>query len=118
MGFWISVVILMALIAVWAWQGLQMKALANSGVLGRGEVIQKIRLHISTGHQTAGYLKYRFLAPDGKALTGRIAVSEKIYTEYDEGEPIDIVYLPERPRVNAARYVVNLSRKALNLSPL
>ena len=118
MGFWIGAAILMALIAVWVWRGLQMKALANSGVLGQAEVIQKIRRRSSTGHQTAGYLKYRFLAPDGKALTRRIAVSEKIYTEYDEGESIDIVYLPERPRVNAARYLVNLSRKALNLPPL
>lgn len=118
MGFWIGAAIVMALIAVWVWRGLQMKALANSGVLGHAEVIQKIRRRRSTGHQTAGYLKYRFLASDGRTLTKRIAVSEKIYTEYDEGESIDIVYLPDRPGVNAARYIVNLSRKALKLPPL
>ncbi len=118
MGFWISAVILLALITVWVWRGLQMKALANSGVAGQAEVIQKTRRRSSPGHQAAGFIKYRFLTPDGKALTNRIAVSEKIYSEYDEGESIDIVYLPDRPGVNAARYLVNLSRHALKLPPL
>lgn len=118
MGIWIGVAILVALIGVWVWRGLQMKALANSGVLGQAEVIQKTRRRSSPGHQAAGYIKYRFTAPDGKAITNRSAVSEKIYSEYDEGESIDIVYLPDRPAVNAARYMVNLSRTALKLPPL
>ena len=118
MGFWIGTAILVALIAVWVWRGLQMKALANSGVVGQAEIIQKTRRRSSAGHQTAGFIKYRFLAPDGKALTNRIAVPEKIYSEYDKGESIDIVYLQDRPGVNAARYLVNLSRKALKIPPL
>lgn len=117
MGFWIGAAIVGAFIGVWVWRGLQMKALANAGVAGQAEVIQKTRRRGSPGHQTAGYIKYRFLSPDGKTLTNRIAVSEKIYSEYDEGESIDIVYLPDRPGVNAARYMVNLSRKALKLPP-
>ncbi len=118
MGFWIAAALVLAIIVVLVRRGLQMKALANAGVVGTAEVIQKTRRRSSSGHQTAGFIKYRFVAPDGQQLTNRIAVSEKIFSEHDLGEQIDIVYLEDRPNVNAARYLVNLSRKALKLPPL
>jgi len=117
MGFWIVGAIVLIIVGVLLRRGLQMKALAQGGVAARAEVIQKSRRHSRTGQQTAGYIKYRFLTPDGKQLTNRITVSEQIYSEYQEGEHIDIVYLEDRPAVNAARYMVNLTRKALKLPP-
>ncbi len=118
MGFWIAAAIVLAFIGVLVWRGLQMKSLAREGVVGTAEVVQKTRRHSSSGHQTAGFLKYRFQSPDGKQLTNRVAVSEQVYNEYSEGQSIDIVYLHDKPGVNGARYIVNLSRKALKLPPL
>ena len=118
MGFWIVAAIALAMMAVLVWRGLQMKELAHNGVLGQAEVIQKNRRRTSAGHQTAGYLKYQFDTPQGHTLSNRIAVSEKIYSQYQEGDPIDIVYLEDKPGVNGARYMVNLSRKALKLPPI
>ncbi len=118
MGFWIGAIIVLAIVAVFVRRGLQMKALAHQGVLGTAEVVEKTRRHTSAGHQTAGFIKYRFDAPNGQQLTNRIAVSEQIYNDHSEGEAIDIVYLEDRPSTNTARYMVNLSRKALKLPPL
>jgi hypothetical protein len=118
MGFWIGAAIILAIVAVLVRRGMQMKALAVQGILGRAQVVQKTRRRTSAGHQTAGYIKYRFDTPKGESLTNRIAVSEQVYSEYSDGDPIDIVYLEDRPTTNAARYMVNLSRKALKLPPL
>ena len=118
MGFWIVAAIVGAFIAAMAWRGLQMKSLAQQGVVGKGEVIQKFRRRARSGHQAAGYLKYRFETPQGLEFQKRIAVSEQVYNEYAEGQAIDIVYLPDKPSVNGARYMVNLSRKALKLPPI
>jgi hypothetical protein len=118
MGFWIGAAILLAIVAVIVRRGLQMKALANNGVKGIAEVIHKSRRRTTAGHQTAGYIKYQFDAPLGQQLSNRIAVSEQIYSEYDIGDDMEIVYLPDRPSVNAALYMVNLSRKGLKLPPL
>lgn len=109
---------MLAFIGVVAWRGLQMKSLAREGVVGTAEVVQKTRRHSSSGHQTAGFIKYRFEAPNGQQFSNRIAVSEQVYNEYSEGQSIDIVYLQDKPGVNGARYMVNLSRKGLKLPPL
>ena len=118
MGFWIGAAILLAIIAVFVRRGLQMKSLAHHGVLGQAEVVQKMRSRSSAGHQTAGFITYRFGAPNGQQLSKRIAVSEQIYSEYNEGDSIEIVYLEDRPATNATRYMANLSRKALKLPPI
>jgi hypothetical protein len=118
MGLWIGLAILLVIFAVIVRRGLQMKALAHDGVPGQAEIVLKHRRRTSPGHQTAGYLKYQFDAPLGQTLTNRIAVSEEVFSKYEVGDPIDIVYLPDKPAVNGARYMVNLSRKALKLPPL
>lgn len=118
MGFWMVAAIVLAFIAVMVRRGLQMKSLAHHGVLGKAEVVQKFRRRSRAGHQAAGFLKYRFETPGGLEFTNRIAVSEQVYNEYSEGQSIDVVYLPDKPSVNGARYMVNLSRKALKLPPL
>ena len=96
MGFWIGAAIVLAIIAVIVRRGLQMKALAHQGVPGQAEVVHKTRRRTTAGHQTAGFIKYQFEAPDGRRLSNRIAVSEEIFSKYQQGESIDIVYLPEK----------------------
>ena len=118
MGLWIGVAILLAMIAILVWRGLQLKVLAHKGVLGQAGIVQKYRRRTSAGHQTAGYLKYQFETPQGRTLTNRIAVSEEVFSKYQVGDTIDIVYLEDKPSVNGAHYMVNLSRKTLNLPPL
>jgi len=109
---------LLAMIALLVRRGLQMKALAHDGVPGQAAVVEKHRRRTSAGHQTAGYLKYQFDTPQGHTLTNRIAVSEEVFSKFQEGDPIAIVYLEDHPKINGARYMVNLSRKALKLPPL
>ena len=94
----------------------QMKALAHGGVVIEGRVIKKFRQTGSTPRHP--YLRYDYITPTGQRYEHKIAVSEEVWETYEVGDPIEIVYVPNRPSVSAAKYMVNLSRQALKMSPL
>jgi len=118
MAFLIGALIVAAVIAVIVHRGLQMKNLANDGVVGDGKVIEKLRRVNSQGGMSSSYLRYEFYAPNGVRYERKVSVGEDIYDNHEEGDTIGIVYLEKNPRVNAAKYMVNLSREALKLPPL
>lgn len=99
-------------------RGFQMKDLAHKGVVAQGTVIKKFRRGSASRPQSHAYLRYEFLAPTGKRLERSIAVGEEIFDQYEVGSKIDIVYVKDKPEVNGAKYMVNLSREALKLPPL
>lgn len=118
MGFLIGALIIAAVIAVVVHRGLQMKNLANDGIVGEGKVIEKLRRVNNQGGVSAAYLRYEFNAANGLRYEKKVAVSEEISDGHEEGDPIDVVYLRNKPEVSAAKYMVNLSREALKLPPL
>ena len=118
MSFLIGALIIAAIIAVVVHRGLQMKSLANDGTVGEGKVIEKLTRANSLGGRSAPYLRYEFNAANGLRYERKVAVGDEIYAAYEEGDPIDVVYLRDKPEINAAKYMVNLSREALKLPPL
>jgi len=118
MAFLIGALIIAAIIAVWVHRGLQMKNLANDGIVGDGKVIEKFKRVNSQGGMASPYLRYEFYAANNIRYERKISVGEEIFDSYAENDPIEIVYLENKPKVNAAKYMVNLSREALKLPPL
>lgn len=118
MTWLIGGLIIVAIIVMVVRRGLQMKDLAHKGVVAKGRVVRKFRRTQAQGKHTSGYLEYEFTSALGQRHKRAIAVSEGVYGSHEEGDDIDVVYLPDRPQVNGARYMVNLSREALKLPPL
>ena len=118
MSWLIGPAIIIAIIFVIVRRGFQMKDLAHKEVVAEATVIKKFRRSGTSGGQGSGYLRYEFLAPNGKRLERSITVSEEIYSSHEEGSKIDVVYVEGKPQVNGAKYMVNLSREALKLPPL
>ena len=118
MSFLIGAAIVAAIIAVIVHRGFQMKNLANDGVVGEGKVIKKSRRVNSQGGMSSAYLRYEFNAANGLRYEKKISVGEEVFDAYEEGDPIDVVYVRNKPEVNGAKYMVNLSREALKLPPL
>jgi hypothetical protein len=114
----LGITLIVAIIIFAIHRGLQMKNLAHRGVLIEAKVIKKFRKTSGRGAKSSPCLKYDFLAPTGQRIERTIAVAEGIYEQYEEGAKIDVVYLPDKPQVNGAKYMVNLSREALKLPPL
>jgi hypothetical protein len=117
-SFVIGVLIIAAIIAVFVHRGLQMKNLANKGVVGDGKVLEKLTRVNSQGGISSPYIRYEFRASNGLRYERKVSVGEEIYKSYEEGDHFDVVYLKNKPEVNAAKYMVNLSREALKLPPL
>ncbi len=118
MSWVIGAAIIAAVIFIIVRRGFQMKDLAHNGVVAQGTVIKKFRRGSGSRPQAHAYLRYEFLAPTGKRLERSIAVGEEVFEQYEVGSKIDIVYVRNKPEVNAAKYMVNLSREALKLPPL
>ncbi len=112
----IPIVIIGLIVGFIVRRGFQMKALAHEGVAIEGKVIKKFRQPGSG--TTAPYLRYEYTTPTGERYENKIAVSEEVWQSHEEGDPIELVYTPNRPSVSAAKYMVNLSRQALKLPPL
>jgi hypothetical protein len=118
MSFLIGALIIAAIIAVLVQRGLQMKSLANEGVVGEGKIIKKSRRVNSQGSMSSAYLTYEFHAANGSRYERKVSVGDEVYDSHEEGDAIGVVYLEKKPEVNGARYMVNLSREALKLPPL
>ena len=98
-------------------RGLQMKQLANHGVVIEALVL-KLFTRGSGGSVASTAIQYEFHAANGHRYTNRINVTMDVYDDHEEGGPIAIVYLERKPQVNAAKYMVNTIREALKLPPL
>lgn len=118
MSWLIGLAIIAAIGFVVVRRGFQMKDLANKGVVAQGKVIRKFKRTSTGGRASHAYLRYEFFTPDGQRFERSIAVGEEVFKAHEEGGAIDVVYVPEKPTVNGAKYMVNLSREALKLPPL
>lgn len=98
-------------------RALQMKALCHEGVLGTGTITKSVEDFTGSG-LSRNYLRYEFTTPEGRKYTYRIAVGHAERERYPVGSPIDVIYLPEKPRISATREMVNQARGALKLPPL
>jgi len=104
-------------LAIIIWRGSQIKQLTHRGVVGNGNVIKKFRQQRGGG-SSSECLRYEYHSPTGQRFENKIHVTQAIYDQHEEGDDIEIVYLPHKPKVSAARYLINQGRAALNLPPL
>lgn len=112
-GFLIGLAIVVAVVGRIGLRAMQFKHLAHDGVAASGVVVKKFREGAAAGRHEP-YLRYEYRV-DGKCFENKIATLEEFWDAHEEGDSIEIVYVPSKPSVSAARYLVNESRKALNL---
>jgi hypothetical protein len=114
MGLWTFAVLLL-FVAVLIWQvvrrGYQMKDLVERGKPITGEVVNKVKFR-GRSRMGSRYLRYRFRAGDGQYYSHKIAVGSDEFERYEPGQPIELVYLPDKPKVSAAATMVELAREA------
>ena len=94
-------------------RGLQIKKLAQEGLLTRALILRKGTRPVGKG-ASSPRLFYQFTDPLGRIRRRSVHVSWEIYEASREGGEIEIVYLPQDPGVNAAKYMVDLVRGQLN----
>lgn len=98
-------------VAVMLRRGLEMKKLAQEGQSVQAIVIKKARVRRKGSNPPA--ITYEFQDSFGKTHQRRIFVSESFYERHQEGGTIEVVYLLDKPEVNAAKTLVEEVKKAL-----
>lgn len=115
MGLWI-LALPPLIIAGMIWQvvrrGYQMKDLVERGKPITGEVVNKVKFR-GTASGGSRYLRYRFRDGDGQYYSHKIAIGIDDFKRYEPGQPIELVYLPDNPKVSAAATMVELTREAM-----
>jgi len=89
-------------------RGLRMRRLATEGVETTGTVVEKYR----DGRSGRRMIRYEYCDASGQKHQGRAEVSWKYYEAVRVGDPVKVVYLPQRPSVSALWAEVDLVRRA------
>ncbi len=113
MVFTLGFFVLFAVAFVWVvWRrALQARDLAQRGVPVTGEVVSKYTDRMSKIRTR--HLRYKFTAADGHEYSHRIMADVDDYHSLDEGDPVELVYLPDKPTVSAMKGMVDIVRKGL-----
>jgi membrane protein implicated in regulation of membrane protease activity len=88
-------------------RGLEMRRLATEGVETTGTVVEKYRRRRGDRR-----IRYEYCNASGQKHQGRAGVSWKYYEAVKVGDPVKVVYLPQRPSVSALLAEVELVRRA------
>lgn len=113
---WVILLLPIAIVVAMLWRALrrgrQMQALVQRGRPVTGEVVGTVKF-LGTASLRNRFLRYRFRADDGAVYSHKIAIGAKDYHALQPGAPIELIYLPDNPRVSARVEMVEQVREAL-----
>ena len=92
-------------------RGRELKMLMQDGVPVTGAVKRKLSFNSPKGGRRY-YLWYEFRPDSGKTYGRKIAVDAADFDRYEDGDPIDLIYLPGNPSISAARTMVDAVRSS------
>lgn len=85
-----------------------LKQLAASGVDANAKIVGKAIVYVTKSRKHT--VTYEFRDPTGAVQKQSAYVTEDFYIRAEQGSPIAVVYLPEKPSVNALKGVVEAER--------
>ena len=120
MSSWLPILILIAIgAAIWfalrklkaklALAAERMSSLVQQGIATTGRISAAERRRRSRGEYDY-FVTYSFEAKDGSEYSKELRVKATEFDDYTEGQPIDLVYLPNNPDVSATREMVDKIR--------
>lgn len=92
-------------------RGFEFKKLCESGLETKATIVTKTSVRVGKKRRPA--LTYEFNDPMGTTQRRRVYVTQAVYDLSQEGASTAVVYLPEKPSVNALKSDVDAARRAL-----
>jgi hypothetical protein len=89
------------------------RRLVAGGVETTGVVTDKLALGRPGGRRHAKHIRYAYQDASGREHRIRSQVTEGRFDEFGEGDPIAIVYAPDKPGVSAPKWLVDEAKAAL-----
>ncbi|HWK42574.1 MAG TPA: hypothetical protein VNR60_11650 [Croceibacterium sp.] len=110
-----AILIIAAIIGVIIWRGRQFGELARRGVPVMGQIDRKFRTGTGQAGSRGRRIAFVYRGPDGVEYRRAASVTLGKWAELEEGAPIALVCLPDKPGVSAPAWLVEEARKALKL---
>lgn len=104
--------IFIAMVVLVVRRGLQMRKLVDDGVPTTA-IAKKVIAHTGATGMRRSSLHYSFQDSQGKAYQHTVMISPSERDAIQEGGSVDIIYLPDNPKVSALAQSVESARKAL-----
>jgi hypothetical protein len=98
--------------------GLQLKALMTHGRVARGRVLARRQRPRRQGMGGERRILIGLDLPGSEGAQRWISASASQWESLTEGAAVDVVYLPDKPRVFLLLTMVNVARQAKGLPPL
>lgn len=92
-------------------RGMEFKNLVSSGVQTQAAVTAKTMVRMGKKRRPA--LTYEFTDPRGTIQKRRVFVTDSVFANFQEGGAVPVVYLPDKPSVNALKSDVDDAKSAL-----
>ncbi|MCB0309856.1 MAG: hypothetical protein KDD42_01395 [Bdellovibrionales bacterium] len=102
------------MLAVALKRGLEMRELAERGVSGKGIVLKKFKTRGQKGGISSNWIKYQYQSSRGQTFQNKVSVLSEFFENHSEGDEVDLVYLNNKPKISALKYMVDLSKAALD----
>ncbi len=94
-------------------RGKELLQLSKNGKKSKATVSDRQQILRSNSRGVTRYrISYVFKTESGEAISHTIYVSYDCYQETPIGSEVDIVYLPNNPKISAMEYLVELVRSA------
>jgi len=107
------VLFIAAFLGIVIWRGRQVGALARRGVTVQGTVVRKFRTGSGNAGSRGRRIAFTYRGPDGQEYRRAASITMSKWAELEEGGPIELVCLPDKPGVSAPAWLIGHARKAL-----
>ena len=101
------------LVGILVWRGRQVGELARRGVAVQGTVVRKFRTGAGKPGSMGRRIAFTYRGPDGQEYRRAASVTTTKWTELEEGGPIELVCLPDKPGVSSPAWLIDHARKEL-----
>lgn len=112
-AFLLLVLVVGAMIVLLVKRGLQFRELCEHGVETTGQVVGKRSVKAGPSTSRRQKLVYRYTDGAGAAHEHTSVVTWDVYSRYDKGSAIEVVYSAKNPAVSAPKYLVDQAHAAL-----
>lgn len=108
-----ALIVAVGLTALIVWRGRHYGRLAREGVKITATVERKFRTGAGGPGSRGRRIAFSYTGPDGQAYRRAATVTLSKWQELEEGYPIEIYVLPDRPGISGPVWLVDAAREAL-----
>lgn len=105
--------VIVALIGLLVWRGRQVGELARRGQSVQGTVVRKFRTGMGNAGSMGRRIAFTYRGPDGREYRRAASITTSKWMDLEEGGPIELVFLPDKPGVSAPAWLIDHARQAL-----